>query len=240
MILNKMLRFGRKLGFLLFLFSSVNAQTPLKQKTDDFIVYMTPKIVTVNLKIGQKREQLLYLYQKFRQKEHLSVHEVQWLLNLSHEYQVTHFTITNNHHWQQLITRVDIVPVSLTLAQAANESAWGKSRFAKMANNYFGHQCFRKGCGIVPKGRERGKFEVKVFPNPEAAIAAYMRNLNTHPAYQKLRELRKKARQLHKPLSGYRLAEGLRAYSTRKQGYINSIRAIIQRYRLEKVSGNIQ
>ena len=73
----------------------------------------------------------------------------------------------------ELILRVDVIPVSLALAQAANESAWGTSRFALEGNNVFGQWCYKKGCGIVPAERRSGAtHEVKSFTSVERSVQA--------------------------------------------------------------------
>ena len=127
-----------------------------------------------------------------------------------------------------LLQRVDVVPVSLVVAQAANESAWGKSRFAREGNNLFGVWCYTEGCGIVPKLRnEEAKHEVKRYDSFKDSVIDYMRNINRHRAYQKLREIRAAERAAGRELSGHRLAAGLAKYSEIGDEYIKRIRAII-------------
>ena len=78
-----------------------------------------------------------------------------------------------------LLKRVDIVPESMVLIRAANESGWGSSRFAREGFNFFGEWCFTSGCGIVPSSRGSGKsHEVKVFSSVDESVSSYMRNLN--------------------------------------------------------------
>lgn len=127
-----------------------------------------------------------------------------------------------------LLQRVDVVPVSLVVAQAANESAWGKSRFAREGNNLFGIWCYTEGCGIVPKQRkDEAKHEVKRYDNFKDSVVDYIRNINRHRAYQKLREIRAAERAAGRELSGYRLSAGLAKYSEIGEEYIKRIRAII-------------
>ena len=119
--------------------------------------------------------------------------------------------------------------MSLALAQSANESAWGTSRFALKANNLFGQWCFSKGCGIVPLSRPVGaKFEMAKFTNPEQSVVAYMHNLNTNRAYINFRKMRKNMRGMNVPLSGAVLAEGLISYSQRRGAYIKELQAMIR------------
>ena len=114
------------------------------------------------------------------------------------------------------------------LAQAANESAWGTSRFATKGNNLFGQWCFSKGCGLVPRGRVEGaSHEVAKFSSPFRSVRAYIQNLNRHPTYQELRDIRQEDRRGKDPLSGVDMAAGLLGYSERGQEYVDEIRAMI-------------
>lgn len=127
-----------------------------------------------------------------------------------------------------LLKRVDIVTPSLALAQAANESAWGTSRFARKANNYYGQWCFSKGCGLVPNRRNEGSsHEVRKFSDAQGSVRSYMMNLNTHRAYASIRDIRAKARASGKNPEGMELAKGLNKYSERGEEYVKEIRSMI-------------
>jgi Bax protein len=127
-----------------------------------------------------------------------------------------------------LLRRADIVPASLAIAQAANESAWGTSRFAKLGNNFFGQWCFSKGCGIVPKSRDTNKnHEVADFRSPADSVESYMLNLNTHDAYKPLRKIRQSLREEDKAVTGVALSYGLGKYSERGDEYGKEIREMI-------------
>ena len=124
--------------------------------------------------------------------------------------------------------RVDIIPASLVLAQAANESAWGTSRFTLEGNNIFGQWCYEEGCGIVPRRRAAGAtHEVRRFETIEEAVAAYFVNINTNPVYQYLRELRAQMRVQQLELNPLVLAFGLGRYSERGGNYIDEVQSII-------------
>lgn len=130
---------------------------------------------------------------------------------------------------EALLFRVDALPPSLALAQAASESGWGTSRFAREGNNLFGEWCFTEGCGLVPAQRPPGtQHEVEVFPTPAAALDSWFLNLNAHPAYREVRALRAAAREAGRPLRGEELAGGLGRYSERGEDYVADIRAIIR------------
>ena len=125
------------------------------------------------------------------------------------------------------------MPVSMIVAQAAYETNWGSSRFAREANNYFGQHCKVNGCGIIPKKRAHGAtFEVKKFDSLSAAITSYIHNLNTNKSYKRLRKIRAKLRKDNN-LSGSNLAIGLSGYSQQKT-YVQAIQSIIKKYELRQ------
>lgn len=128
-----------------------------------------------------------------------------------------------------LLRRADIVPASLALAQAANESAWGTSRFAQEGNNFFGQWCFEKGCGIVPNSRDADKVhEVADFRSPGDSVQSYMLNINRHDAYAPLRTIRQSLRNRDAKLSGIELSHGLNNYSERGEEYGKELRDMIR------------
>lgn len=132
-----------------------------------------------------------------------------------------------------LLHRVDVIPPSLAMAQAANESAWGKSRFATEGNNYFGQWCFSKGCGLVPAGRPEGaRYEVREFDNPQASVESYVLNINRHNAYAGLRKIRSRLRAQGETPNGHDLAGGLLRYSERGEHYVKELRAMMRVNRL--------
>ena len=122
----------------------------------------------------------------------------------------------------------------MVLAQAAIESAWGTSRFARQANNLFGQWCFAPGCGIVPLHRPSdATYEVEKFPSVGAAVEAYYLNLNTHAAYRALRTIRRESRLQGKTLSGALMVAGLEKYSGRGIHYVEELRSMIRTNQLE-------
>lgn len=134
----------------------------------------------------------------------------------------------------KLLLKVDEVPPSLVLAQAALESAWGTSRFAARGNNFFGQWCHTPGCGIVPDRRLEGKnHEVQVFESAFDSVVAYMRNLNSHPAYKGFREKRAELRTQRQDLSGCYVAQGLTRYSEMGDIYVETVKLMIRSNDLE-------
>lgn len=130
---------------------------------------------------------------------------------------------------EALRMRVDEVPVSLVLAQAANESGWGTSRFAAEGNALFGQWSFG-GSGMLPEAQREslGDYRVAAFESPLLSVVAYMRNLNTHASYASLREIRARARAAGDVPRGLDLAAGLERYSERGQAYVDEIRSMIE------------
>ena len=150
------------------------------------------------------------------------------LSSLAKEYRVDDSELSDDAFCAEMLRRVDIIPVSLALAQGANESAWGTSRFAQQGNNFFGQWCFKKGCGIVPSGRDDGKIhEVADFRSPSDSVESYMLNINRHNAYKPLRKIRASLRTEDKPISGLALTWGLNRYSERGKEYGAELRSMI-------------
>ena len=136
---------------------------------------------------------------------------------------------------EELLKVIDILPPSLVLAQAANESNWGRSRFSKEFNNYFGIWCFSEGCGVIPNEREEGAIhEVATFNSLEDCIDYYVLNINRSYAYEDLRLMRKNQRQKFQPITGILLAEGLGNYAFPGDEYIESIKLLINFNHLER------
>jgi len=135
-----------------------------------------------------------------------------------------------------LLERVDIMPPSLVLAQAAEESGWATSRFTLEGNAFFGQWDF-SGKGMVPKQqrKELGNYGLARFDSPLASVEGYMLNLNTNNAYQELRQLRAQLRQEKQAITGPLLAGTLDKYSERGQAYIDGIREMIRYNQLDQV-----
>jgi len=141
----------------------------------------------------------------------------------------------NKNTITQLLERVDIIPPSLALTQAAIESGWGSSRFSKQGNNLFGQWCFSKGCGMVPSSRDSGKaHEVAKFKSVNAAVRGYLKNLNTNSAYQKLRDKRAQIRKSDGEVTGIALAQTLTEYSEEREKYITKVSKFINQNKLQR------
>ncbi|MDO3387367.1 glucosaminidase domain-containing protein [Gilvimarinus sp. SDUM040013] len=206
---------------------------PTRKQT--FIDTLTPLIEQKNGQLSSLRQTLQQWQQQLEQGE-LANQDMVLLKRLEKRYRLTEQqekSVANRV--RALLRRLDTIPTSLVLAQAAAESGWGTSRFARQANNLFGQWCYRKGCGLVPKRRSRGaRHEVQKFAALEPAIDAYFRNLNTHQAYTELRSERLAYHQQNKSVSGIQLAEHLTSYSSRGQPYVEEIKELIRYNRLTR------
>ena len=127
-----------------------------------------------------------------------------------------------------LLERVDQIPPSLALAQAAIESGWGGSRFSKKGNNLFGQRVWATDKGMAPKEVEKSRFRLAIFPTIGASVRSYMRNLNSHFAYVEFRRLRRDMRDGGGVLDSRVLTGGLRRYSTRGQEYVDDLLGFIK------------
>ncbi len=134
---------------------------------------------------------------------------------------------------------VDIVPVSLVMAQAAVESGWGTSRFALEGNALFGQWTWDKSKGIEPKNASDTKAAVRKFKTLNDSIVAYMINLNTHKAYSSMRSKRKRACNQNRLISGYELATWMGNYAVTRDEYIKTLRQVIKKNKLDKLDSLI-
>jgi Bax protein len=199
-----------------------------EEKKQSFFNFLQPYVDAKNAEIRRQRQRLLGLIEKMRAGYVLDLSETGFLLELSREYEVPTDDLQDQSFLQLLLRRVDVIPPSLVLAQAANESAWGTSRFAQEGFNLFGQWCYTQGCGLVPGNRRASdSHEVKSFSSIEDAVNAYFLNLNTFPSYQYLRLIRQDLRQNEQPIDGISLSEGLRSYSERGDAYIEELRSMI-------------
>lgn len=195
-------------------------------RKEAFFGYFLPLVEMRNEEILKLRAELLRLRENMGD---LSGRQQRRVVQLAADYEIDEFDINEAGDWDTLLRRVDVVPPSLALAQAANESGWGLSRFALEGNNYFGHWCYVEGCGLIPDSRPAGaRHEVAAFDSPEQSVQRYIRNLNSHDAYRELRLKRSELRQNDELITGLELAEGLTQYSQRGQEYIRELQAMIR------------
>ena len=217
------------------IFPDFSIFTDIETKKRSFFDYTQGFIVAEINSILALRSELVMIADNAHQVAVLNPEYEKKLIALASEYRVDYKSLSKKETLEELLLRVDFIPVSLVLAQAANESAWGVSRFAVEGNNIFGQWCYEKGCGIVPARREAGaKHEVKIFDNVQNSIKAYFLNINTHDSYSYLRDLRAKMRDRSLKLDPMSLAIGLGRYSERGDSYVDEIQRIIIQNDLRK------
>ena len=189
-----------------------------KKKRELFIKIVLPLILNENDKITEDRKKLF----KILGKNFNTVGERVWLQRRFREYKI------EDQDSGKLKMRMDIIPVSIALAQAANESGWGTSRFALEGNALFGQWTWSKK-GISPKNKDPDQsHKVLQFQILKASVRAYKNNLNTHNAYKEFRETRAKLRQENKRIIGLDLTKYLKNYAAIGEKYVVIIEAIIE------------
>lgn len=201
------------------------------EKKKAFFAFLQPLVEQENAVILQQRRELVSL----KNKVSLTPADLKWLKQMAMFYRVEDEGKTADQLLDELLKRVDIIPVSLALSQSANESAWGTSRFAVKGNNLFGQWCYRVGCGLVPANRNsNAKHEVARYKSPSDSVRSYLYNLNTHKAYQPFRELRWQQRQQQKTPTGSILVAGLQHYSSRGEAYIRELKTMMRSNHLDQ------
>ena len=196
--------------------------TNTRLKKETFIKIVLPLIVAENERILADRAKLkLVAVKKFTTDQ-----EKQWLRQKLLEYKV------KKGNMEELMTRMDIIPNSIALAQAAKESGWGTSRFALEGNAIFGQWTW-SGQGIEPLDRASNtNHKILKFPILRASVKAYQNNLNTHRSYTNFREKRLTMRKKSKKISGLELTETLKNYAQTGSEYTKILIQIIKQNRL--------
>ncbi len=200
----------------------LDALQSTKLKKETFIKIVLPLIVAENERILADRKKILVLLEK----KFTTDLEKQWIRQKLLEYKVKKGDL------KELVVRMDIIPTSIALAQAAKESGWGTSRFALEGNAIFGQWTW-SGQGIAPLDRESNKnHKILKFPILRASVKAYQNNLNTHKSYAKFRQKRSSLRDKNKKIKGLELTETLNNYAQTGSEYTKILNQIIKQNRL--------
>jgi len=193
-----------------------------------FIRTMLPLVLKANEGILLERGRLLSLRARAAAGRAATAEEALWINDLAARYGV------EKPEFGQLLARVDIVPVSLALAQAAEESGWGTSRFVRLGNAAFGQITFSEQDGLVPSGRADGKRHlIRTYDHLLDGVKSYAHNLNTHDAYRQFRKLRGQMRARGQDIDGFKLTSSLTGYSERGDEYVDTIQTIMRANNLE-------
>ena len=203
-----------------------------RAKKDAFFVYMSELLRQANAEVWQERQLVLQLEARF-EKQQLSESDLELLAGLTQYYRLELPVPLTDAVFSELLERVDVIPISLALAQSANESGWGTSRFARQGRNFYGIWCYRPGCGIRPSRQPAGtSHEVQKFATVQDGVRFYIHMINTRKSYAQLRELRAGGRAEEEKPTGTELAGGLTRYSERGGAYVAEIRNMIRQNKL--------
>jgi Bax protein len=218
----------RKILFFIFAinlafagFPAYYYKLPPSQQKRAFESILLPMIVKENDKILKEREEVKQIFaDPFFVQDYK---KMAFLAKMAKKYK-----IKNLLNKDEFLNKIDTIPPKLVLAQGAVESAWGKSYFARVANNIFGQWTYQKS-GIIPRQRDvNATHRIRVFKTLQDSLAVYMRNLNRNPAYKEFRALRAKYRKEHKKFSAYIAATTMRRYSQLGQKYVKIIQNMIK------------
>jgi Bax protein len=200
-------------------------EVTVQDKKRIFFRVMGPLVLHSNELILQEREQMLALVSKSGRSDA----DNDTLIKLAEKYRVAKDGDLDEKTLDELKRRIDIVPPSLALAQAAEESGWGTSRFAHLGNAVFGQWTWG-GDGITPKEQRSGKgnYKIAAYDSPQGSVNAYMLNINTHASYADLRARRADMRAADETISGWKLAETLTRYSERGQAYVDGLHNLMR------------
>lgn len=190
-----------------------------------FLRTVLPLVLMANDEIEQTRSRLLMLKKRQDDGLMLSAADERWLARVYQRY-----GLEDEEGLKALLSHVDVVPPSLALAQAIEESGWGTSRFARKGNAIYGQRTWSdQVIGMVPNRREKSKsHRVRSYMNIMGGVRSYVHNLNTHPAYEDFRRKRAEGRAKGEPVDGWTLAGTLGRYSERGPDYIKQIRGLMK------------
>jgi Bax protein len=187
-----------------------------------FVQTVLPLVLKVNEEILKDRQRLWKIRVAKASGRKLDALDRLWIAVASDRYKVGRGDL------DALLARIDIVPPSIALAQAAEESGWGTSRFAREGNAIFGQWTYSRSRGLLPRERAEGKtHRIRTFDNLLESVRAYALNLNTHSAYREFRRVRASLRGEGRSLTGMPLLPTLTAYSERGGDYLRNLYQIM-------------
>ena len=197
---------------------------------------MLPLILEANSMVARDRAQILYLRPRIEKHQPIHGSELEWLRQTANKYKIVDWrSVGKAEVLDALERRVDVVPISLALVQAAVESAYGTSRFAREGNALFGQCDWSEGMEPKEKRSGKGDYHVASFKTPLQSIKAYLHNLNTHRAYKGFRArraaLRKEGAEV---VRGIDLLRELGGYSEKGAAYLDVLSEAIRGNGLER------
>ena len=196
---------------------------PTRLKKNLFIKTILPIIFLENERVLAERKKILEWWTETDGEQINKEFWPEWLKKISQKYSFDGENIGN------LLMRIDIIPISLAISQAAIESGWGSSRYAREGNAIFGQYTYDNETGLIPKDRSGDKtFLIKKFLTLSDSVESYIKNLNTHNAYSDFRKQRKDLRMNGENISGDLLSEKLLNYSERRELYVKDIKEVMK------------
>ena len=208
---------------LLTLPKDLSSIEPTSRRKSIFLSSILPLIVKSNINILNDRKKLC---------QAIKSNDLETKIEIAQKYYIDLSKIEKILIDKDLLRKIDAVPISLVLAQAAAESGWGTSRFAVEGNALFGQWTWDKSKGIEPKFASDQKAAVRKFNNLNDSIFSYLINLNTHRAYSSMRAKRNRNCNQRKLISGYELANWMGNYAVTRDEYIKLLRNIIKKNKL--------
>jgi Bax protein len=211
---------------------------PVAQKKEAFFRFMLPLVLHANELVRDRRSQLkagresLVKDGRLNETQLKQLRDGAVLIRAATREEVEGITADDPALLDlidKILYRFDYIPPGLALGQAAYESGWGTSRFAREGNALFGQWTYG-GQGIAPKQQRKslGDHRIAAFEWPFDSVRGYFINLSSHPAYEDFRQLRAQLRAAGEPLDSLRLADGLLRYSERGQDYVDSLKSLIR------------
>mgnify|MGYP000883388809 CR=1 FL=1 len=205
------------------------AHKSVKRKKEAFFTFLRPYILQENKHILDQRLFIKEQQKRVLSNQKLSIENENRLTQYLIDYRSSFSNLYQKETYMDLLKRVNIIPQELALVQAALESSWGSSYFARRANNLFGLWCFTPGCGVVPRARKaEDTHEVSSYENINLGIRSYMLFLNSHPAFELMRDERSRYRVGTRMPLGHFMAKGLKDYSARGNDYIKELQNMIK------------
>jgi len=202
----------------------LNTIKSVKEKKETFLQILLPLVVAENENIKKDRENLLKILKDNESKE-----SKKWLTKKYKAYKISDRNIS------ELIEKIDIIPTSIALAQAAKESGWGTSRFALEGNAIYGQWTWN-GDGIEPLEKTKDQnHKILKFPLLRASVKAYINNLNTHRGYKSFRLKRAELRKQNKKSAGLELIHELENYAQTGKEYTRILEKIIKQNDLDEL-----
>lgn len=192
-----------------------------------FLRLALPLVLKANEEVAAQRRRLLRIREDMARGRRVDAADRIWLADMAERYGV------EDGDMEALLRRVDVVPVSLALAQSIQESGWGASRFARKGNALYGQRTWSENVpGLRPRRVEDPDFKVRAYDELGDSVRLYIHNLNTHPAYARFRERRAAMRAAGERPDGEQLAATLTRYSEERAAYVEKLRALMRANRL--------